>query len=140
VGLAAEDYSAFYEWLAPVTGRISSGTGLRDNPVTGNREFHDGVDIAIPVGTPIVAPRDGYVLAAGFSPSFGSFLRVAHDEYITFYAHLSRIMVAAGDAVTRGQRIAYSGNTGQSTGPHLPFGMFRSGQFIDPVVYMDFSS
>jgi len=126
-------------WINPVTGRISSPAGLRYNPITGRREFHDGVDIAIPVGTPIVAPRYGYVLATGYSASFGRFLRIAHsDNYISFFAHLHSVPLTVGQRVEQGERVAYSGNTGWSTAPHLHFGLFRSGQFVNPVSYFDF--
>ncbi|MCL2215563.1 MAG: M23 family metallopeptidase [Defluviitaleaceae bacterium] len=142
MGIAEE--SAFYYpepplWLNPVTGRISSPAGTRYSPITGHVEFHDGVDIAIPVGTPIVAPKDGSVVAAGYSPSFGHFLRIAHaNGYTSFYAHLSRFAVTIGDVVRQGYRVAYSGNTGMSTGPHLHFGIFHEGQFIDPITRLDF--
>ena len=128
------------KWISPVVGRISSPSGFRYSPIHGTQEFHDGVDIAIPIGTPIVAPRYGYVIAAGYSTSFGWFLRIAHSDYYeTFFAHLNYVPIAIGDRVEQGERVAYSGNTGWSTGPHLHFGMFRDGQFVDPLVYMDFS-
>ena len=125
-------------WVNPIEGIISSPGGLRVNPITGRREFHDGIDIAAPIGTPIVAPRDGTVLATGRSPSFGIFLRLQHpDGYISFMAHLHGVNVSEGDSVRQGERIAYSGNTGHSTGPHLHFGLFRYGQFVNPIDYVD---
>ena len=121
-------------WITPVSGRISSPAGNRYNPVTGRREFHDGIDIAVPTGTTIVAPKAGEVIASGFCPGFGYFMRLAHDnEYISFYGHLSQPIASLGDFVTQGTLLAYSGNTGQSTGPHLHFGIFQNGQFIDPL-------
>jgi len=132
--MVSEDTS----WINPVVGRISSPSGLRDNPVNGTREFHDGVDIAIPVGTPIVAPQDGYVIATGYSQSFGRFLRLCHGQYKTFFAHLSSVPLPVGERVGQGDRIAYSGNTGWSTAPHLHFGVFRGGQFVDPEIYFCF--
>jgi len=102
--------------------------------VTGRREFHDGIDIAIPTGTPILAPKSGVVIASGFCRGYGNFMRVLHENnYITFYAHLSRSLFAEGDSVSQGEHIAYSGNTGQSTGPHLHFGIFQGEQFVDPL-------
>ena len=125
-------------WVNPISGVISSPGGLRINPVTGRREFHDGIDIAAPVGTPVVAPRDGTVLATGRSASFGIFLRMQHaGGYVSFMAHLNGVIVGAGDTVRQGQRVAYSGNTGRSTGPHLHFGLFRDGQYVDPFSYVD---
>jgi murein DD-endopeptidase MepM/ murein hydrolase activator NlpD len=121
-------------WLSPAVGRVSSPSGIRNNPVTGRREFHDGIDIAVPTGTPILAPKAGTVIASGFCRGYGNFMRLAHENgYITFFAHLSRAAYAVGDSVYQGRRIAYSGNTGQSTGPHLHFGIFNSGQFVDPL-------
>jgi len=125
-------------WINPIEGIITSPGGLRYNPVTRRREFHDGIDIGAPVGTPVVAPRDGTVLATGYSATFGRFVRLAHpDGYISFMAHLNRVIVEDGDIVSQGQQVAYSGNTGRSTGPHLHFGLFRDGQYVDPINYVD---
>ncbi|MCL1884176.1 MAG: M23 family metallopeptidase [Defluviitaleaceae bacterium] len=121
-------------WIPPAEGRISSPSGRRVNPVTGRNEFHDGIDIAIPSGTPIIAPKDGEIIAAGFCAGYGNFMRLSHENgYITFYAHLSRTLSQIGETVTQGTQIAYSGNTGQSTGPHLHFGIFQNNQFVDPL-------
>ena len=150
MGLAAYEYglSTLYNgaavyyapllWLNPIYGTISSPSGLRINPVTGRREFHDGIDIAAPVGTRVVAPREGTVLAVGNSPTWGRFLRLQHPGgYVSFMAHLNKIVVAVGDTVYQGKKVAYSGNTGRSTGPHLHFGLFLDGQFVDPARYLD---
>ncbi|MCL2578266.1 MAG: M23 family metallopeptidase [Defluviitaleaceae bacterium] len=121
-------------WQTPVEGRVSSPSGIRSNPITGRREFHDGIDIAIPSDTPVLAPKSGVVIASGFCRGYGNFMRIAHENnYVTFYAHLSRALFAAGDTVSQGEHIADSGNTGQSTGPHLHFGIFQSEQFVDPL-------
>ena len=129
-----------FEWISPVIGWVSSAFGYRNSPIHGTREFHDGVDIAIPIGTALVAPRYGYVIAAGYSASFGRFLRIAHsDDYETFFAHLNYIPLAVGDRVAQGERVAYSGNTGWSTAPHLHFSIFRNGQPVDPLDYVNFS-
>ena len=125
-------------WINPIEGIITSPGGLRYNPITRRREFHDGIDIAAPIGTAVVAPRDGTVLAVGSSASFGRFVRLGHpDGYISFMAHLSSVAVRVGDHVLQGERIAYSGNTGRSTGPHLHYGLFRYGQYVDPINYVD---
>jgi len=126
-------------WQNPVTGRISSPAGTRYSPISGVAEFHDGVDIALPIGTEIVAPKNGYVIAAGNSTSFGRFLRLQHDNgYETFFAHLNYVPLSIGDRVEQGDRVAYSGNTGWSTAPHLHFSLFREGQFVDPQWYFCF--
>ena len=125
-------------WINPIDGIITSLGGIRYNPISLRREFHDGIDIAAPIGTPIVAPRDGTVLATGTSSSFGIYLRMAHDNgYVSFMAHLHGVIVVVGEEVRQGQRVAYSGNTGHSTGPHLHFGLFRYGQYVDPFNYVD---
>ncbi|MCL2372181.1 MAG: M23 family metallopeptidase [Defluviitaleaceae bacterium] len=125
-------------WINPLYGRVSSPAGLRQSPISGRNEFHDGIDIAVPVGTAVVAPRAGQVVAVGNSPSFGRFVRIAHgDYYMSFYAHLSGVVVAVGDYVVQGQHFAYSGNTGWSTGPHLHYGLFRGGQFVNPIGYVN---
>ena len=127
-------------WINPVVGIISSLAGYRENPVVGGLEFHDGVDIVLPIDTAIIAPRYGYVIATGYSQSFGRFLRLSHGYYETFYAHLNSIPLAIGDRVGQGDRIAYSGNTGWSTAPHLHFGLFKNGEFIDPKIYFCFTN
>ena len=134
------EYELFFEWISPVSGRISSPFGYRYSPIHGDMEFHDGVDIAIPVGTRLIAPRYGYVIAAGYSASFGRFLRIAHSDYYeTFFAHLNYSPLAIGDRVEQGERVAYSGNTGWSTAPHLHFSIFRNGQSVDPLDFVSFS-
>jgi len=121
-------------WITPAQGIVSSPAGNRTNPVTGNREFHDGIDIALPIGTAIFAPKDGTVISVAYIRGYGNTLRIQHiDGYITFFAHLQRAAAAVGDVVTQGQQVAYSGNTGMTTGPHLHFGMFRNGEFVDPL-------
>lgn len=126
-------------WQSPVTGRISSPAGFRYSPITGAREFHDGVDVAVPTGTEVIAPKDGHVISIRYSTSFGRTLRLEHaDGYQTFFAHLSHVPLEVGDIVLQGERIAYSGNTGWSTAPHLHFSIFRHGQFIDPLDYVEF--
>ncbi|MCL1844655.1 MAG: M23 family metallopeptidase [Defluviitaleaceae bacterium] len=125
-------------WIPPANGRISSPSGNRINPVTGRHEFHDGIDIAVPVGTPILAPKAGEVTASAFCPGYGNFMRLAHaDGYTTFFAHLYRAAATVGEIVPQGARIAYSGNTGQSTGPHLHFSIFLDGQFVDPLTRVE---
>jgi len=129
-----------FTWVNPVVGRISSPAGIRYSPITGAQEFHDGVDIAVPIGTPLVAPKAGYVIDTGYSRSFGRFLRLAHEQYESFFAHLDSVSVSVGDHVEQGVHVAYSGNTGWSTGPHLHFGLFKDGQFVDPITYLCFSA
>jgi len=113
--------------VPPVNGRVSSGFGQR---ARGN---HEGIDFAVPVGTPVLASTGGVVVYAGERGNYGNLVTIQSPDGIeTRYAHLSAINVAKGDAVTAGQEIAKSGNTGLSTGPHLHFEVRKGGTPIDP--------
>jgi murein DD-endopeptidase MepM/ murein hydrolase activator NlpD len=111
------------------------------HPITGKASFHHGVDVAMPVGTPLTAPDDGVVVKKGNGPSGGVTLIVRHDNNLhTVYYHLQKpSQLAVGAQVKRGDLIAYSGNTGASTGPHLHWELRKSarwGDTIDPVPYL----
>lgn len=116
---------------APVDGPRTSGFGPRGG------EFHAGIDLGVPVGTPVRAARAGKVIYAG--PSSGYGLRVDLDHgggVVTRYAHLSRIDVPLGRDVAAGSTFALSGNTGHSTGPHLHFELRLGGRAVDPSPYL----
>ncbi|SEQ32659.1 murein DD-endopeptidase [Ectothiorhodospira magna] len=119
----------------PFTGsyRISSPFDLRRrHPVTGTVAPHHGTDFAMPIGTPILAPADGRVVRVDEHPLAGRFLVIEHGQgYTTRYLHLSRALVRPGQTVERGQRIALSGNTGRSTGPHLHYELHVNGRPVD---------
>lgn len=119
----------------PVTGPIASGYGWRADPFgSGAREFHEGLDIAVPVGTPVRAAAAGVVLQAGPMGGFGLGVVLDHGRGVqTLYGHLSRIGVRPGQRVRRGQVIAWSGSTGLSTGPHLDFRVRIDGRAVDPL-------
>lgn len=107
----------------PVAGphRISSGWGHRHHPVLKKRKFHNGIDLAVPIGTPILAAQAGKV-RVGEDAVSGRFIVINHGHGVkTSYCHLSEALVADGTTVEPGQHIADSGNTGRSTGPHLHF-------------------
>jgi murein DD-endopeptidase MepM/ murein hydrolase activator NlpD len=117
----------------PVQGRVTSGYGLRTNPITGNSEFHEGVDIAAPAGTAINAASSGTVIFSGTLGGFGNTVVLEHaDGGRTLYAHASQLLVRPGEAVQAGQTIGRVGTTGRSTGPHLHFETLVSGQSVDP--------
>ena len=103
--------------------RLSSGFNPRRlHPVTGRVSPHNGTDFAMPIGTPIIAPANGRVERVANHHAAGRYIVVRHDNgYRTRYLHLSRQLVSQGDRVTMGERIALSGNTGRSTGPHLHY-------------------
>ncbi|HKI95832.1 MAG TPA: peptidoglycan DD-metalloendopeptidase family protein [Gemmatimonadales bacterium] len=105
-------------------GQVRAGSG---------DESHPGMDIAVPMDTPIRAAGGGLVAQTGFDPEYGLFAIINHpDGYQTLYGHASRIVVHAGDSVEAGQVIGLSGSTGRSTGPHLHFEIRRDGKSIDP--------
>ena len=122
-------------WLQPVKAKITSGFGYRTDPKTGKAGvFHNGIDLAVPVGTAIKAPMDGTVSLVNSGGDGGNQVVIKHSNgYSTGYAHLSKQLVKKGDKVKRGNVIALSGNTGKSTGPHLHFTMTDpSGAKVDP--------
>jgi murein DD-endopeptidase MepM/ murein hydrolase activator NlpD len=122
-----------FQW--PVQGRLSSNFGIRTHPVTGAQgQFHNGIDIAAPIGTAVVAPQRGEVLSIYETGTGGKQLIIQHEEYRTGYAHLNRIFVQVGEEVMQGETIAEVGNTGASTGPHLHFTVTNSaGNKVDPL-------
>ncbi|MBQ8599486.1 MAG: M23 family metallopeptidase, partial [Oscillospiraceae bacterium] len=107
---------------APLSGTITSPFGYREHPITGEADFHTGIDIAAGEGTAIHCAADGLVTEAGWSDIYGNYLVVQHsDNFSTKYAHCSRLIAQQGDVLRRGERIALVGSTGVSTGPHLHF-------------------
>jgi murein DD-endopeptidase MepM/ murein hydrolase activator NlpD len=117
----------------PVAGWFSHGYGWRRDPITGEREFHHGVDIVAPSGTDVRAPADGLIVSTGRSPGYGKTIDVSHGHgYVTRYGHLSRIDVLPGDRVRRGDLLGGVGSTGRSTGPHLHYEVFRDGRRVNP--------
>ena len=119
--------------MAPAVGRYSSGFGERVHPVTQARSFHAGLDIAAPVGAPVVAAAAGTVERAGAAGTYGNLIVLRHaDGSETRYAHLSAIGVEVGDRVTAGQPLGAVGATGRVTGPHLHFEVRTTGRAVDP--------
>jgi len=99
----------------------------------GERGQHPGLDIAVPIGTPIRAAGGGSVAEAGWDPEYGRFIRIVHPGgYESMYGHAARVLVAAGQVVEAGEVIALSGSTGRSSGPHLHFEVRRDGRVVDP--------
>jgi murein DD-endopeptidase MepM/ murein hydrolase activator NlpD len=118
----------------PVSGaRLSSGFGMRFHPILGFSRMHQGVDLAAPYGTPIVAASDGVIRFAGWHGGHGNFVQIVHAGGMgTGYGHMSRFVVRVGENVRQGQLIGYVGSTGLSTGPHCHFEVYRNGEAIDP--------
>lgn len=124
--------------LTPVNGaRMSSNFGMRSHPVSGGRRMHKGIDLAAPTGTPVYASADGIVGLARWGRGYGLYIKIDHGaELETRYAHLSRLAVAAGDRVEKGEVIGYVGSTGRSTGPHLHYEVRVDGVAVNPIHYM----
>ena len=120
--------------LWPVPGEVTSGYGWRIHPIFHTLEFHTGIDIAAPWGTPILAPADGTVIFTGWMPANGMLVILAHGNGLsTTYSHLSSTEVRVGERVRRGGAIARIGSSGWSTGPHLFFEVRESGRPVDPL-------
>ena len=114
--------------LPPVGGTITSGVGMRVDPIDGKLRHHNGIDIAIPEGTLVRPATSGVVVFSGHRPGYGYTVLVEHDNgMITLYGHNSRLTVSQGQVVDADTVIAYSGNTGRSTGPHLHFEAWQAG-------------
>jgi murein DD-endopeptidase MepM/ murein hydrolase activator NlpD len=125
------------DMIWPVSGRITSGFGYRRLWV-GGTNFHAGIDVAAPLGTPVRAARSGVVSVAGWIPGgYGNTIYLEHGSGLqTRYAHLARNVVAVGDRVSQGQVIGYLGNTGLSTGPHLHFEVRENAVARDPLRWL----
>lgn len=116
-----------------VDGWMSSPYGYRNDPFTGKRQFHQGIDFAGAEGSPIFAVASGIVATVKEHPQYGNMVEIDHGNgYVTRYAHTSKIHVKAGQVVKRGQQIAEVGNSGRSTGPHVHFEVIKEGRTINP--------
>lgn len=121
--------------LWPAEGNITSGFGYRE--FKGRREFHTGMDIGVWYGGEVRAAKDGLVVATGWEPGYGWAVEIRHEMgYTTFYAHLSRYFVEAGDGVRAGDVIGLSGASGNTTGPHLHYEIRINGTPVDPMKYL----
>lgn len=115
---------------------MSSGYGYRRDPVYGTSKFHEGLDFAAPVGTPVFATADGDVIEAERKSGYGNCIEISHGfNYVTRYAHLSEILVEPGKTVKRGELIGKVGSTGKSTGPHLHYEVRFKDEPQNPVNY-----
>lgn len=126
-----------FEHALPTKGTLTSGFGSRLSPTTGEPAFHYGLDIAADEGTPIAAFADGTVREVGES-DYGKYLIVDHESgFSTLYAHCSSILAGVGDEVKCGGEIALVGQTGNTTGPHLHFELWKDGMALDPSDYLE---
>src|SRR5690554_5563851 len=117
----------------PVAGRITSKFGNRIHPITGATSFHNGIDIAAPIGTPVHSPYSGVVKSVYSNNTGGIQMIVDHDNgFRTGYAHLNEAIKRPGQRVSQGEIIAKTGNTGTSTGPHLHLTLRKNGELVNP--------
>lgn len=117
--------------------RLSSAYGLRFHPILGGYRQHKGVDLAAPAGSPIYATADGVVSRADWAGGYGLAVELRHAGGLeTRYGHMSRLNVAAGQRVRKGDTIGFVGSTGRSTGPHLHYEVLVRGQAVNPMGYL----
>lgn len=137
-GNSAVKYSGGrFSWPAPSYTRISDDYGSRIHPTLGVEKFHNGIDMAAPSGSPILAAADGEVIAADYSATMGNYIMIDHGSGIyTIYMHSSALYVSAGNKVKKGDQIAAVGSTGRSTGPHLHFSVRVNGGYVSPWNYL----
>ncbi|MBD5394765.1 MAG: M23 family metallopeptidase [Lachnospiraceae bacterium] len=126
-------------YIKPISGgRLSSSFGRRNAPTKGASTYHKGIDWATPTGTAVVASSGGVVAKAGWGSGYGYVVYINHpDGRQTRYGHLSKVLVSAGQTVSQGQKIALSGNTGVSTGPHVHFEILVGGTQVNPLKYLN---
>ncbi|MCI8936806.1 MAG: peptidoglycan DD-metalloendopeptidase family protein [Lachnospiraceae bacterium] len=126
-----------FTWPAPSYTRISDEYGNRQHPILGIQQFHNGLDMAAPGGSSILAAYDGKVVAATYSNSMGNYIMIDHgDSLYTIYMHASALYVSKGAEVSKGDKIAAVGSTGRSTGNHLHFSVRLNGNYVNPWNYL----
>jgi murein DD-endopeptidase MepM/ murein hydrolase activator NlpD len=128
--------------ITPVSAPFNaSGFGRRIDPFTGQWAMHEGIDFLADIGTAVVSAAGGIVQFAGFHPQYGYMIDIDHgNDLVTRYAHLSKLFVKEGDVVQRAKRIALSGNTGRSTGPHVHFEVRFRGAAQNPARFVSTSA
>lgn len=121
----------------PARGYLSANFGNRNDPFTGQRDFHAGIDISTPIGTPVHAPADGVVVSMGVRGGYGNAIVVDHGfGIVSRYGHLDRFNVKPGQKVRRGDVIGFVGSTGKSTAPHLHYEVWVNDQAQNPIQYI----
>lgn len=126
-----------FAWPCPGYKRISDDYGNRIHPILGTQQFHNGVDMAAPYGSAILAAYDGDVVAAAYNGSMGNYVMIDHGSGLyTIYMHCSSLNVSKGQVVSKGQTIAAVGSTGRSTGNHLHFSVRKNGSYVSPWNYI----
>lgn len=123
--------------ITPVNGWLMRGFGYCLDPFTGTVKMHEGIDIAAPIGTPIIATADGVVKKVHRTNDFGIIIEISHNKDLaTRYAHLQNLRVISGQSVKRGDIIGFVGTSGKITGPHLHYEIRIKGMPADPLNYI----
>jgi len=127
--------SGVFSW--PVNGPITSPYGYRTHPIFGTTIYHSGIDIGVDEGTVVHAADSGVIALSGWIDGYGNTVVIDHGNGLsTLYGHNSGLIVSDGQAVSKGQPIAYAGSTGNSTGPHVHFEVRSGGDTVDPMGYL----
>ncbi|WP_051670435.1 M23 family metallopeptidase [Bryobacter aggregatus] len=132
-GIGLEDRPSLW----PVQGKLTSFFGQRTDPFNGMGAFHSGLDISVPIGTPVVATAGGQVKFADTFSGYGRLLVLAHGNGMeTYYGHMSRFNVIIGQRISRGEVVGWSGQTGRATSPHVHYEVRLSGSPVNPYTYL----
>ncbi|MBC3901701.1 peptidoglycan DD-metalloendopeptidase family protein, partial [Acetobacterium malicum] len=138
IGIGGADFGSL---TPPVSGGITSWFGYRDDVGDVGSKYHGGIDIGVAEGTPVGAAGAGTVTQAGWNDGYGLSVTLDHGNGLeTLYGHLSEVLVSVGEVVSQLQLIGLSGNTGNSTGPHLHFGVYKDGEAVDPSAIWGYAS
>ncbi len=131
-------FSSESEIIAPVNGRITSYFGTRVDPISNETDTHNAIDIAVDEWSNVRAAWDGVVSETGYDGTRGHYIWMVHKNGCeTFYCHLNEVLVNENSVIRAGETIAFSGNTGYSTGPHLHFSIKENGEYVDPLSYLN---
>lgn len=135
--LDAEYIKNNFSMKLPVKAKVTSGYGKREADEIISAD-HYGIDLGVVVGTTVVSAMEGTVTLVSDEGEYGTHVKIVNKDVTTIYAHCSKILVKKGEKVTKGQKIALSGNTGKTTGPHLHFEIRRGERSVDPALILNF--
>lgn len=135
--LDAEYIKNNFSMKLPVKAKVTSGYGKREADEIVSAD-HYGIDLGVVVGTTVVSAMEGTVTLVSDEGEYGTHVKIVNKDVTTIYAHCSKILVKKGEKVTKGQKIALSGNTGKTTGPHLHFEIRRGERSVDPALILNF--
>lgn len=135
--LDAEYIKKNFKMQLPVKAKVTSSYGKREEDKIVSAD-HYGIDLGVVIGTTVVAAMEGKVTLVSNEGEYGTHVKIVNKDITTIYAHCSKILVKKGAKIKKGQKIALSGNTGKTTGPHLHFEIRRSTRTVDPALVLNF--